>query len=772
MNISLLRKPRKITFFLFFVLTNVCLSTKAQTYFYYNGSGVLSNTANWGTNTNGTGTAPTDFITASQIFIIQNTNSITFSGTWTVSGTGSKIVMGNPTSATASPAITLTLTPGSSIIATPQLFEVSIPSSGNHKIIYQNTTALSLGTVNDANLELVFDGAVITTSTTRTYGNVSLINNANIDMGGAAIILNNLTVDASSVLTGPIGSSAQYIAVKSGGAVVINGTFKAGRQGSAVSPSVGGLFSTGINIPVTVANSNATILFQDPSTTPSLTLGPNSTIDYNRGITSGQTGIQGITPWAYANLTLSNSGFASNRTFSIAGNITVSGTLTINMLSGATITQPSSSTTITLLPKAKLEINSATILPTNGKLILKSDATGTASIGALATGASITGNVTVEQFISAGSRKFRFLSHPFNSNQKLNQITDNIDITGNTAGTTGQSGQITGDGFTSTSTNNPSAFFFNTVNANGNATTDAGWAAFNDTATANWNVGQGIRVLTRGTKGQAGTLNGTNLNPNSATLDMTGVINQGTVNVNLVTGGSGATAGFNLVGNPYASPVDIGAVLSANTNIGSSIYLRNPQTGSYITVNPIPPSYILPAYSAFFVKANAATTLTFNESNKSTCVSCPTLFRASNATNHIEIKAIKDGLVYDNLNLNLGKEFSNNYEASTDAIKLLNAGLSIYSLSFDQQKLATDHRLIYNNAIVPLGIMLNETKGIETYTLKVGDFNIKDGYKLILHDKLFKKYILLDKESTYDLTIDPTNKKSVGEDRLEIIIKK
>jgi len=86
----------------------------AQTYFYYDGSGDLNSTANWGTNTDGTGTAPVDFVTASQIFIIQNATNIVFnSGTWTVSGTGSKAVLGNPTYATpgtASAAITLNIT--------------------------------------------------------------------------------------------------------------------------------------------------------------------------------------------------------------------------------------------------------------------------------------------------------------------------------------------------------------------------------------------------------------------------------------------------------------------------------------------------------------------------------------------------------------------------------------------------------------------------------------------------------------------------------------
>ena len=101
----------------------------------------------------------------------------------------------------------------------------------------------------------------------------------------------------------------------------------------------------------------------------------------------------------------------------------------------------------------------------------------------------------------------------------------------------------------------------------------------------------------------------------------------------------------------------------------------------------------------------------------------------------------------------------------------MNNGLSIYSLSDDKQKLATDYRNT-NKATIQLGIALPATNDIETYTLKATDFNVTNGVTLTLHDKLFNKYILLNKDATYDLVIDPLNKNSVGENRLEIIIKK
>jgi hypothetical protein len=770
---------RKATMLISFVLLFLLVNTKqsaAQTTLYFNGIGNLNDVASWGTNTNGTGGngGITDFTGASFSYIIQNTTNIVFnSGTWTVSGTGTKVFLGNPTTATPntpSAAITLTISAGNTINTSGQLFDVSLPASGNHKIIYKNTTIISVGTINDANLELVFDGAVIATSTSRTYGNVSLINGASIDWTGATNgpTINNLTIDATSTLTGPVGGSNTWIAIKSTGVVTINGTLKAGRAG--------GLFTANVAFPVVNAVTNGTLLFNSATVTQgtNLILGSASTIDYYRG-TSGQVGIQTVQALNYANLMLTNSApspLASSKLYA-TGDFTVSGTFTVNLLATATITAPTTQN-ITLLPGARLIVSSGTAFPVPtgaGKFTLQSSAAGTASIGTLATGASITGNVTVQQFIPAGFRKYRFLSHPFTTAQPLSQISDNIDITGNTAGTSGLGGQTLGSGFTSTTTNNPSAYYFNTATADGNATNDGGWKAFLDATTSSWGVGQGMRVLVRGTKGQSGTLDGTNASPAAVTLDMVGAVNTGNVSVPIVTGGSGSTAGFNMVGNPYPSPVDIGAVLTAaGANVGTTFYLRNPQLGTYITVNPIPASYIIPAYTSFFVKANTGSNLSFTEANKNVCTSCATLFRTSSATNNVQLKVLNNGVEYDNLSLNIDNSYNNNYDAN-DAIKLLNDGFSLYALTADKQKLAASYGNA-NDSILPLGIVLPKAYGIQTYTIKASDYTVDASVKMYLHDKFTNTYTLLQQDATYNLTIDPQDAAQVGENRLEIVLAK
>src|ERR1051326_1407749 len=72
--------------FLFFLFT-----IRANT--YYSTNGVAPNaTTSWHTNRNGTGSSPANFTTG-DIFIIQSGHSLTTTNTWTISGTGAKLII-------------------------------------------------------------------------------------------------------------------------------------------------------------------------------------------------------------------------------------------------------------------------------------------------------------------------------------------------------------------------------------------------------------------------------------------------------------------------------------------------------------------------------------------------------------------------------------------------------------------------------------------------------------------------------------------------------
>jgi hypothetical protein len=77
----------------------------------------------------------------------------------------------------------------------------------------------------------------------------------------------------------------------------------------------------------------------------------------------------------------------------------------------------------------------------------------------------------------------------------VTELTDDIDITGAITGSNA-------NGFTTTTSNSPSAFTFTEANGNG-ALNDAGWTALTSgNAISTILAGQGFRGLIRGSKGK------------------------------------------------------------------------------------------------------------------------------------------------------------------------------------------------------------------------------------------------------------------------------
>lgn len=283
------------------------------TTYYYKGTGLLTDLANWGLNTNGTGTAPANFTDVSQVFEIRNTTAVTLDGVWTVGAdpaNGTKIRLGSNSQA----AITLTLNSGASIgpAGTGNL-DVTAPSSGGQKVIYKGTTAISFGNIFDNNLEVIYDGVTVSSSSTKSFGTISIINGANVTLTATPVI-NNITVDATSTLIAPTSASSAFITIPSGGSVIINGTVKVPKLTGFVSSNVG-----------TSNDSFGAIQF---IAAENLTLGANSIVEYVRTATGAQT-ISARTD--YKNLILSGT-----TPKNINGPTTVSGTFTVNQTAPAT----------------------------------------------------------------------------------------------------------------------------------------------------------------------------------------------------------------------------------------------------------------------------------------------------------------------------------------------------------------------------------------------------------------------------------------------------
>jgi hypothetical protein len=188
-----------------------------------------------------------------------------------------------------------------------------VPSSGNQTIIYKSTSNLSLGTILDPNVELIYDAVTSSSATTKTFGKVSVINGATLTFTDTPV-MKQLLVDATSTLVTPTVASGAFITILSGGAVEVNGTIRV--------PKLSGFVSSNVAVP---ADSFGALQFMGAD---ALTLGPNSTVEFNRS----SVGALNITPRSdYKNVTLLGT---SPKIFT--GSATIAGALTVNQTAPAT----------------------------------------------------------------------------------------------------------------------------------------------------------------------------------------------------------------------------------------------------------------------------------------------------------------------------------------------------------------------------------------------------------------------------------------------------
>ena len=412
---------------------------------------------------------------------------------------------------------------------------------------------------------------------------------------------------------------------------------------------------------------------------------------------------------------------------------------------------------------------------TNDSLLLESsDTASTARIAPITSGASITNKVIVHQYIQGGYRRYRFWSHPFSTDISLGQLQSSIDITG-----TGGSA----NGFTTTGSNAPSAFRYDPYNANSTLSYDTGWRAFTNigpsaTGANLFHPYQGLRIFMRGAKGE-GLGYWFGYTPSDTVIGMTGPVNQGNQTITLLKGGFTTTLGvqaqeYNMVGNPYPSPVDLGAVVyNASVGgqvVGSAFYVWNPSLGASGQFQAIPISsvtpYYLPAYAAYQVRAHHdGATLNFTESHKS-----------ANATNYL-FKSQPDAISlyvydvnyhpYDMLYVKFNDQASEAEDKYLDATKPSGADFNFYSMSSDNKKMVIDSRPYNADKVVPLGI---SSAYQQDFIIKAEGVVTPGGAKVYLHDKLLQKYVAMDQGAEYRFTIGK-DKATQGDNRFELTMK-
>jgi len=492
-------------------------------------------------------------------------------------------------------------------------------------------------------------------------------------------------------------------------------------------------------------------------------------------ITSGSFDVNGLSIDSGVTFTIDGSSTLNVNGNLVNNNGTISGTGTIALTSSTpqTISGNGTVNNMSLNNSTSTTITSGSVhitgtlsfatgsgaFNTGDSLILISTATATGKIGPLDVTSSVNGNVTCQRYIQGGKRAFRFFGHPFDAAIQLTQLEDDIDVTGD-------GGAL--NGFTPTYTNNPSAFWYNTYTGNGSAIYDStGWTSYTG-ITDSWNRYKGIYILIRGQKYEGIWVCDTCYTPSPVTISLTGHINQQSLDIPLEMGD---TSNYNVLCNPYPSPIDIGTVINnaktAGQVSGSLYWVWNPYDavqGTYVPM-VIGTPYNIEGLASFEVSAVFdGATLHFDENNK-TNTGDSSLLRTTSASVQYVMLHLFDttGKEWDRTYVSFNELAANSADAY-DGKKVHNTNLDLYSITADNKDLSFDARPFVNGSVIPLGITTNKP---QTFTIKVDAFSVPAGGRLYLHDKYTGIYNELLLGSTYTFTIG-SDTLSQGNNRLEL----
>ena len=422
---------------------------------------------------------------------------------------------------------------------------------------------------------------------------------------------------------------------------------------------------------------------------------------------------------------------------------------------------------------------SAGNLATNNNLTLLSTATNTARVAPITNGSVVSGDVVVNRFIPGGAskRKWRLLSSPINVSGSiaLSQFIDDILVTAPAA---------SGGGF-DVSPNNAASIRTYTESTSG--ASSLGWT--NPTNTTNTvATGTGMEVFVRGTRGLANPyLNWTT--PDNVTIDFIGALNTGSVTKTLTytpsVGGATTADGFNLVGNPYASPINFDTTSNwTKTNIENKFWCYNPNTTNYGIYDAVAHTgtngitrYIASG-QAFFVRATSASapSITFTENVK--CRQIGNSYFKPNknppAFPMLRMTLIDDSADFDEA-LILIDSVNGTLQATDDrdAAKFFNDALNIYTVTANKSNLAFNAINIPSASdTINVSVWSYDSTNISTKHHKIS-FSEFESIDPTIHLYLLDQYlnVVTNIRSTdeYDFMIT-TDVNSYGNDRFKIIL--
>lgn len=701
-----------------------------------------------GTITCNTGSS---FIATSFSFGTSNSNTRAFNGTnaasITINGT---LNMGSPASNNATFNASSNTTDGTTVTGA-----ITNPSNGtfNHNngkfTIQINSNGLSR------------------TIPARTFHRLQLLNNTS----------GTVTFTAASAIT--INENLQLSSTNS--ASTTNYTFtSSGALNIAGSLDVSGHTSTNLGtttLPMNMSGTTAQTIIG------ASTAGAGATSALTITNTASTVTLASGSLYVGGNFTINSSAtfITNDNTVSFGGNVTNSGTFTpgtstIFFRGAATQAINWGTATINTLTCSKTSgtatINSATTitdlmtctggtLNMNGNVTLQSNSTKTANFGSSA--GTVSGNATVQRFISSSGRRYRFLASPVIGATMSSWIsTIHISGTGGAA-----------NNFDATAGNQASVFTYNEALTTGDINT--GWTGATNGTTQALTLGTGFRVFVRGSRSG----NKIGAPPydvqDEVTLSVTGALQNSNFTFSPTFNSSGTIGndGWNLLGNPFACSYNWNGFFDGGTNrtnIDPTIYIYDGTTNAYLSFNATSNSGglsggIIPSGSAFFIKATGASpALTFPASFRVTTDPTGT-FKTIEPEFSIRMQTASSN-EEDKFFFKVMPGSTDNYD-NYDIKKLNNANLNISAYGEDKQYLTSSIiPELKELTIIPLRVT---AATISTYKFSFSGLSAFTSGDFVLIDKFKNTTTDLNDSTTYSFTMDSTVG-SYGDNRFEIAI--
>lgn len=280
------------------------------------------------------------------------------------------------------------------------------------------------------------------------------------------------------------------------------------------------------------------------------------------------------------------------------------------------------------------------------------------------------------------------------------------------------------------------------------------------------------------------------------TINFSGLVNSGDISVNLTKAESGTYAGFNLLGNPYPSYLNVENLIKDNSNISNTIWYRayngsqmvfdvvnlNDANANVINSGREKISGIIPPMQAFWVRATTATSLTFRNAMREHSSDNSTAFKVKGESETLAVSSPVNSELNSNKYLKL--QISNgqytdqtliyfNPEAKNepddfDSPKFFNNVDSVAELFsvVDNQKLVINgYESLSEFQSVQLGV---KTLVPGVCTIKISSTeNFSDNIDMILYDALLGERVMLNETNGYSFQTTETE----STDRFSLILK-